>query len=471
MELSKCSQPYFELQLQYDQQVRCCCYSAAPSDLWDGKSDFELQKFWNGPKLRTVRAVVASNRAQNTGCDHCQFLKYVASPCFLTPPDCLDALQRKNWEKALLHYQRKDLILESTPVKFYLNFGLACNLNCVMCSQQDERKTDHRELSVERLLALKEHMIVANELALIGGEPLVLPSARRFITAITADADYANVQLSLYSNGALLHKFLDRLQAMRRVNIIISLDSIGDAYEYIRRGARWESTSKNILEFKKLGAKSNLLWGVNVSSVVMKSSIPKLPEFVDWCIDHELPVHFVPVSCQHFTQQEDVFHNPSLLKEIPEWAKAFDRAIGSLETKGWVNAGAGPLSIMKAQLIEAVAALPKASGSRPSASKPEPPVQEFAMLSARLGRMLGRSEPLSEAELNSALVGLTQILDSGAPVEFIEENKTKLPAAVGPLLCFHLGLAWAAEDSKLAGILESCQRCFQRRPIEAASAA
>jgi sulfatase maturation enzyme AslB (radical SAM superfamily)/SAM-dependent methyltransferase len=350
MELAKCTQPYFELQIQYDRQVRCCCYYTGAVEQWDLQSSFDLRRFWNGPALRTIRATVASNRAQNTGCAKCQFLKYVSTPVFLSPPALLNPSQRENWERAFAHYENKDLVLDSTPVKYYLNFGLACNLKCIMCSQQDERSADNRVLPVEPLLALKEHLVVANEIALIGGEPLVLPTARRFIDAVLADPDFANVQLTLYSNGSLLHQFLDRLQALRRVNIVISLDSVGAAYDHIRRGAHWEKTSRNVLDFRDLAAKQGLPWGVNLSGVVMKSSIPRLDEYVQWCVSHDLPVHFVPVSNQHFTQDEDVFHYPALLKDIPEWEAIFDRAIAQLEAKGWTAAGAHPLKVMKSQL-------------------------------------------------------------------------------------------------------------------------
>ena len=465
MELAKCTQPYFELQIQYDRQVRCCCYYTGRMEQWDLQSRFDLGRYWNGTAMRTLRAVVASGRADNTGCANCQFLKYVSNPVFQSPPALLDRAQRENWDRAATHFHNKDLVLESTPVKYYLNFGLACNLRCVMCSQQDDRPVDHRTLPVEPLLALKEHLVLANEIALIGGEPLVMPTARRFIDAVLADPDFANVQLTLYSNGSLLHQFLDRLQAMRRVNIVISLDSVGDAYDYIRRGAHWDKTSQNILDFRDLAAKKNLPWGINLSGVVMKSSIARLDEYVDWCVQHDLPVHFVPVSNQHFTQDENVFHYPALLRDIPGWEGIFDRAIAQLEAKGWIAAGAHPLAVMKVQLQTAwdavkghfpptAVAVAPAGGNLPPVAEAQEPAEDFTPLRARLGRMLALRGPISEQDLHAANLALAQIVESADQASYIEQHRSTLPAALGPLLMLHVASAWADADTGLASALE-----------------
>ena len=462
MELAKCTQPYFELQIQYDRQVRCCCYYTARTEQWDLQSAIDLGHYWNGTAMRTLRAVVTSGRAENTGCANCQFLKYVSTPVFQSPPALLNRAQRENWDRASAHFQNKDLVLESTPVKYYLNFGLACNLRCVMCSQQDDRPVDHRTLPVEPLLALKEHLVVANEIALIGGEPLVMPTARRFIDAVLADPDFANVQLTLYSNGSLLHQFLDRLQALRRVNIVISLDSVGAAYDYIRRGAHWDETSQNILAFRDMAAKKNRPWGINLSGVVMKSSIAHLDEYVDWCVRQDLPVHFVPVSNQHFTRDENVFHYPALLKDIPGWEGIFDRAIARLEAKGWIDAGAHPLTVMKAQLQTAWdgvrAHLPVAQFRLEPAPEIHEPAEDFTPLRARLGRMLGRGAAIPEAELHVANLALAEIVESADSAEYIEQHRSDLPAALAPLLMVHLASAWADEDTGLASALENIHR-------------
>jgi tetratricopeptide (TPR) repeat protein len=219
-----------------------------------------------------------------------------------------------------------------------------------MCCQADDRKTDKRQLPVEPLLELKEYFLQANEIAIIGGEPLMLPNARQFIKTITSDPDYSNVKLSMFTNGTLLHNYTEAFRNMKRLGICVSLDSVGDAYEHIRRGARWRDTEKNILTFKEVGEKHGLDWSVNIAAVLMKSSIPGLVEFVDWCIENNTMVHFVPMNSQSFTDDEDLFRHPHLLNSIPGWEQKIDIAVEKLEKRGWIMNGANPLKMIKSEL-------------------------------------------------------------------------------------------------------------------------
>ena len=344
-----CTQPWFEMQIEYNERVGCCCYYKHERDHLE--LPVSVEKYWNSEILQDIRTIIASNNTKDTGCEGCQLLKHTPLTDFTKVPDCLNQAQKTNWERALYNYDRRVTVVDSYPVKYYLNFGLLCNLRCIMCSQENSRKDDCRLLPVEPLLALKRYFTVADEIMVIGGEPFVLPNARRFIDAIISDPDYADIKLSIVTNGTLLHNYLDQLKSIRRVNIWVSLDSIDSAYEHIRQGARWGDTERNILAFREIGAKHNLDWTINIGSVVMKSSIAKLDEFVDWCIDNDLPVHFVPIQpYEGVTSQEDIFCDPGLLNDLPAWEDIFDCAIERLTQKNWIAAAARPLSLMKNEI-------------------------------------------------------------------------------------------------------------------------
>jgi sulfatase maturation enzyme AslB (radical SAM superfamily) len=348
MELERCGQPWFELQIEYNGKVGCCCYYRFKKDRFN--DPFHVDAYWNGEKFQELRGVIASNSAAGTGCEGCQYIKYVSPSDFTAIPEALNQLQLDNWKRALRNYEEKKRVVDSYPVKYYMNFGLACNLNCIMCCQADDRKTDKRQLPVEPLLELKEYFLQANEIAIIGGEPLALPNARKFIETITRDPDYSNVKLSVFTNGTLLHNYTEAFRNIRRLGICVSLDSIGDAYEHIRGGARWADTEKNIMTFKEVGDKHGLDWSVNIAAVVMKSSIPRLVEFVDWCIENNTMVHFVPMNSQSFTEDEDLFRHPQFLNSIPGWEQKIDTAVEKLESKGWIVNGANPLKMIKSEL-------------------------------------------------------------------------------------------------------------------------
>lgn len=350
MNVGKCSQPWFEMQIQYDTQVRPCCYYAENMYAWDFSCPVDVRELWNSQPLMVVRAVIASDMNEDSPCSACQFVRYASVPSFLEIDDAVNELQRCNWEAAIRNYEARSLVVDSTPVKFYFNFGLACNLSCLMCCQMDQRGHDSRVIPAERLLEFKEYLVRANEIVVIGGEPLVLHQALAFIEAMANDPDYSNVKLTILTNATLLDRFMPLLRNMRRLNLMVSLDSVDDSYEKIRRRASWAQTSKNVLAFKQESLEHNGLWSISVSSIIMKTSIPKLADFARWCIINDIPVFFGPLVEYPFTESENVFKHPELLDELPGWEKQFDEAIALLEQKGWEEKGSGPLRLMKEQL-------------------------------------------------------------------------------------------------------------------------
>jgi hypothetical protein len=444
MNVGACDQPWFELQLEYNGHARCCCYYHDVEDRWDA-TGFDVARLWNSSFMQRKREIVASGVAEGTGCDGCQYLKYSTGSRFTTIAGDLNAVQRANWERALADFEAKRTVVESWPVKYYMNFGLACNIDCIHCCQTTDRGRDTRQLPVERLLAMKEYLVGAHEFAVIGGEPLAVKSARTFIDGILADPDYGDVLLSLYTNGTLLHQYVERLQAMRKVAVCLSLDSSGAAFEYIRKGGRWDVVERNILAFKEAGLAHGLAWRVNVAAVIMKTSLAHLLPFVDWCIRHDFPVHFVPLLSQTAggvlnTDAEDIFQFPELLDELPGWEGIFDEAIARLTQKGWVGAGAGPLALMKEELrTKRALALREAHVLR---------------LRGRVAALLRRPSPISLSELQDATRALEGMLHAPDPGAYVDARRGTLPEATAPLLAIYLESAREAGNVVLASGLE-----------------
>lgn len=444
MNVTSCDQPWFELQLEYNHHARCCCYYHDVEDRWD-EAGFDIARLWNSPIMRQKRGIIASGSAENTGCAGCQYLKYADGSRFTTIPAGVSGLQRANWERALANFATRRTVVDSWPVKYYMNFGLACNIDCIHCCQTADRGRDTRQLPVESLLAMKEHLVRAHEFAVIGGEPLAVKSARRFIDAVLADPDYADVLLSLYTNGTLLDQYVERLQAMRKVAVCLSLDSSGEAFEYIRKGGRWDVVERNILAFKEAGLARGLEWRVNIAAVVMKTSLAHLVPFVDWCIRHDFPVHFVPLLSQTAggaldTDAEDIFQFPELLDDLPGWEGLFDEAIARLTQKGWVAAGARPLALMKEELW-----------TKRELVRREAHVRR---LRGRVAAMLRRPSPISLAELEDATQVLQGLLHAADVGTYLQTRRDGLPAATAPLLWIYLESAREAGNGVLADGLE-----------------
>src|ERR1043166_1788631 len=128
MELRACNQPWMEMQLRHDGVTSFCCYHY---DIPFANLSFD--DIWNSPYFRKTREEIVKGDPKDTRCDLCPFTKYNAKPKFLDIPDYIRGERRANWEQALKHFRNGDVILESVPLKYYLSFGLACNLRCKMC--------------------------------------------------------------------------------------------------------------------------------------------------------------------------------------------------------------------------------------------------------------------------------------------------------------------------------------------------
>lgn len=352
MHIDHCYQPWMELQIEYNHRVGCCCYYKGKTAVWDFDrgNNFSLPLYWNGPELKAVRQIVRDNKVIGSGCSRCQFVEYGIPALPEALPVRLDEKQKRNYQKAVSSFQNKDIIVESFPVRYYFNFGLPCNLDCVMCSQEDLRARNYELLPANLFDNLSDYFQLAEQIGVIGGEPFVVPSARAFIQKFNVSPRLHNVRLALFTNGTLLHKHMDLFDRTPYINFCVSLDSIGEGYERIRRGARWGRTEKNIHTVLDYGKSQGFDWRMNIASVLMKTSLANILPYVRWCTDQNLPCHFVPISPNSSNREEDIFSFPQLLYDIPHWENHLDQAIELLDKVEWANGASERLKIMKVQL-------------------------------------------------------------------------------------------------------------------------
>jgi len=86
--------------------------------------------------------------------------------------------------------------------------------------------------------------------ALVGGEPLLLPENNRLLDVIPEDAIVTlitNMSVDLEHN-----KIFQKLAQRKRVGWSMSFDNIGPRLEYVRHGASWALIQKNLATIKNL---------------------------------------------------------------------------------------------------------------------------------------------------------------------------------------------------------------------------
>jgi len=331
MEFRSCTQPWFELQLMYDQVTRFCCYH--DNIELDG---LDISEIWNSAPFQKVRREIASGDPTGTRCNNCGFVKYVETPSFLEIPNWVSGARLKNWKRALEHFKDGTAEIDSYPIKYYLQFGLACNLRCRMCDHPTRfMGGENMLLNPLSLLDKAEFLKYGSSLHVIGGEPFLIPTAVEFLDKIAKRPDVVEIEVDFYTNAFLLHRFLEKLKPLQRVILTVSLDSFGESYERIRQRSNWERVSRNLLEFKEFALKNDRPeWQIFIACVIMKSGIIELPKLVQWCVENDLPMHFVPVDNQTDVarHEENIFVKPELLDEVPGWRRSMADAIDTMQS-------------------------------------------------------------------------------------------------------------------------------------------
>jgi len=140
---------------------------------------------------------------------------------------------------------------------------------------------------------------------------------------------------------SIIHQtgFLIIFRKIKRIVFSVSLDSIEDCYEYIRKGSLWKNIEETILNLKGIIEKENLEWKININCVLMKSNLKKLPDFMKWCRDNDLlPLTIVPVVFNNLNSQECIFDFPQLLDDVPNWENLILRSIDYIKERDITSA-------------------------------------------------------------------------------------------------------------------------------------
>ena len=340
------------MQVQYDKTIGCCCYYQKKRAIWDFETNksFDLEKYWNGKYFTKIRRIIKAGYDDYTGCRNCQFIEYNTLCLPEDPPDHLNSKQASNYIKAFYNFKNKKIYIDNYPVRYYFNFGLACNLNCVMCSQAAIRKKNYAVLPTEIFDLFEEYFTYAEQVTIIGGEPFVIPQARNFIKKFNTSDRLSDVRLSIITNGTLLHHYMDYFNNIKKMNLCISIDSSASTYEQIRRGASWSQLEKNINNLISRKERRNRQWTITLAAVLMKSSLRNLVPFVKWLSQKHLRCNFVPITSTMLNKNEDIFSYPQLLDTIPDWYNSINEAIELLQNH--MPDAAIKLKIMRDKLIK-----------------------------------------------------------------------------------------------------------------------
>jgi MoaA/NifB/PqqE/SkfB family radical SAM enzyme len=145
-------------------------------------------------------------------------------------------------------------VLEHQPTLIDVRWNTTCNLSCNYCGEACSSKwADLKGIPVKSGARpyyepvcnyLEQHQDSIREVALVGGEPLLLPENNRLLDVIPATATVTlitNLSVDLESN-----KIFKKLATRKKVGWSLSFDNVGACFEYVRHGATWNKLLHNL---------------------------------------------------------------------------------------------------------------------------------------------------------------------------------------------------------------------------------
>lgn len=186
-----------------------------------------------------------------------------------------------------------------------LRMGTHCNLACIMCGSYAS-STWYTELNTQQdiyknVTAIKGHTLVspvannwddpkflefmrphlatARRINLSGGEPLTLPGTLNLLDELIALGRTDVILQSTTNFTKIPDRVIAKLELFKNLDLIISLEGIGEMNDYLRYPSQWAEIKNNIHRIKT----STKIQLNRVHHVLQHTSAYSLPPLIDWC--------------------------------------------------------------------------------------------------------------------------------------------------------------------------------------------
>ena len=227
-------------------------------------------------------------------------------------------------------------IKKNYPVELDLKLGNYCNLSCRMCSsysssgvanefQKILKETgvdlgldEYEKTFVQNKWYLKDQFVnliqnmIANGLRYLkftGGEPLMVPSVKKIINYCVENNYAKDIELVIITNVTLIDdKWIKQFKAFQFVNIICSIDGIGNTFEYIRHPGNWNNVNSKLQKLYDAQS-SNLI--ISVTFTLQIYNILEIRNLVELSQKYMFHLSLIPLDKPAYL---DVCNAPQSLK-------------------------------------------------------------------------------------------------------------------------------------------------------------
>ena len=279
-----CAAPWRGLHINPRGDVKTCC--AGDPNMLGNLNTQTIEEILHGPIMQEIRQTIRSGKLHEKYCYNCiQAERYDRS--------------ERDWHNRLNPEFDADTVSDTDhyPVLVDVRWNTTCNLSCNYCAPACSSKwADLKGIPVKSGARpyyeqvcnyLEQHKDNIKEVALVGGEPLLLPENVRLLDVIPESAVVTlitNASVDLESN-----KIFKKLATRQRVGWSLSFDNVGSCFEYVRYGAEWNTLLHNLDLIQEL--MKNGQWG-GIHAVYNLYNATRLVEFTEFARQRGLSIQW-----------------------------------------------------------------------------------------------------------------------------------------------------------------------------------
>lgn len=280
-----CAAPWRGLHINFRGDVKTCC-AGDPNMLGDLNHQ-TIQQILQSPRMIEIRNTIKGGQLHPTYCSNCiKAERYGRS--------------ERNWHNDVNpdFDVAQATELEHQPSIIDVRWNITCNLACNYCGpycsskwaslMKFEYKNGARPYYEQVCEYIEQHQAAVKEVALVGGEPLLLPENERLLDVIPESAIVTvitNMNVDFASN-----RIVKKLEKRSRVSWSMSFDNVGQQFEYVRYHGSWDNTVHNVQQVRQymdtLGH-----WG-GIHAVYNLYNCTRLCELRTWADQHRLKINW-----------------------------------------------------------------------------------------------------------------------------------------------------------------------------------
>jgi len=259
----------------------------------------DIQEIWNGKEMTELRRAHLAGE-KPPGCSECWQHEAIGKKS-----------KRMIDNERFKHLQDRIGQKDVKPAYLDLKLGNLCNLRCRICysgnssswvteelfwlSQESPNNFNKKasepylnnkfgkwpEKSDDFWSYLTDNMAEIEQLDFTGGEPFLIARHWEFLQECVDSGYSKNISIHYNTNGTTIPSSPEIWSHFKSVEVMVSVDGIGDRFEYQRHPANWDSVRDNINLFRSMPYVNT-----SICHTVSAINIYYLPEMINW-IDEE----------------------------------------------------------------------------------------------------------------------------------------------------------------------------------------